>query len=64
MNVSFVAPAMPGDVLTARAVEMSRTRRTATYDIRLTNQRGELVAVRHALAYHKSNPLPFLAEGT
>ena len=64
VNVSFVAPAMPGDVLTARAVEMSRTRRTATYDIRVTNQRGELVAVCHALAYRRSSPLPFLAEGT
>jgi len=60
VNVSFIAPAMPGDRLTARAVEVSRTRRTGTYDIRVTNQTGDLIAVCHALAYRKRDPLPFL----
>ena len=60
VNVSFIAPAMPGDRLTARAIEVSRTRRTGTYDIRVTNQTGDLIAVCHALAYRKRDPLPFL----
>ena len=61
VNVSFVAPAFPGDRLTARSSEISRSRRTGTYDIRVTNQKGDLVAVCHALAYRKDDPLPFLA---
>jgi len=60
VNVSFVAPAVAGDRLTARSVEVTRTRRTGTYDIRVTNQRDELVAVCQALAYRKQDPLPFL----
>jgi acyl-CoA thioesterase len=61
VNVSFTAPAFPGDRLTARAVEMSRTARTAVYDIRVTNQKGDLVAACQALAYRKRDPLPFLS---
>ena len=61
-NLSYVAPAFPGDRLKAEATEMSRSRRVATYDIRVTNQEGKLLAVCHALAYRKGKPLPFLEE--
>jgi acyl-CoA thioesterase len=41
----LVAPASEGDILTADAVEVMRRGRTGVYDVRVTNQRGELVAV-------------------
>src|SRR6187549_2148641 len=43
--VEFLAPAREGDVLTAEARELARRGRTGLYDVRVTNQRGELVAV-------------------
>lgn len=43
-DVNLVAAARGGDVLTARATEVSRTGRTGVYDIAVTNQRGEAVA--------------------
>ncbi|MFZ2448121.1 MAG: PaaI family thioesterase [Syntrophobacteraceae bacterium] len=61
MNVTFVAPASPGGVLTAEAVEISLTRKTATYEIKVRDERGALIAACQALVYRKGNPLPFLA---
>jgi len=47
----YSAPTMVGDVLLADAVEVSRTRRTASYRIELRAQDGELRAWYMALAY-------------
>ena len=49
--VDFLAPARAGDVLTAEAIEVSRTRRTGVYDITVTNQRGERVALFRGRAH-------------
>jgi len=43
--VDFVAPAQLGDVLTAEACEVTLSGRTGVYDVKVTNQRGETVAV-------------------
>ncbi|HTT38206.1 MAG TPA: hydroxyphenylacetyl-CoA thioesterase PaaI [Burkholderiales bacterium] len=43
--VDFIAPANEGDVLTAEAREVALSGRTGVYDVSVTNQRGELVAV-------------------
>ena len=43
--VDFLAPARLGDVLTARCTEVSKAGRTGVYDVELTNQRGERVAI-------------------
>jgi len=43
--VDFIAPANEGDVLTAEAREVALAGRTGVYDVTVTNQRGELVAV-------------------
>src|SRR6185295_5000910 len=45
LTVDLLAPARKGDVLTARAFEVSQTGRTGVYDITVTNQRGEQVAL-------------------
>ena len=47
-----------GDVLTARAIEVSKAGRTGVYDIAVSNQRGERVAVFRGRSYTmKGKPL-------
>jgi acyl-CoA thioesterase len=43
-QVSFLAPAFEGDVLTARASETWRKGRGGIYDVHVTNQNGERIA--------------------
>lgn len=43
--VDFVAPAQPGDLLTAEAKEVSLSARTGVYDVKVINQRGETIAL-------------------
>ncbi len=50
-SIDYVAPALRGDVLTARASELSRKGRTGLYDVRIENQRGELIALFHGKSY-------------
>lgn len=45
LSIDFLAPAREGDVLTAVAVEVSRSGRSGLCDVRVTNQRGEHVAL-------------------
>lgn len=45
LSVDFVAPAYEGDVLTARAVEVSLSNRTGVYDVMVFNQKGDCIAV-------------------
>ena len=60
MNVGYLAPAKPGDRLTAEAKEYSLTRKTATYDIKVSDAEGRLIASCNALVFRKGAPLPFL----
>jgi acyl-CoA thioesterase len=43
--VDLLAPGMLGDVLTARAHEVSKSGRTGVYDIEVSNQHGKRIAV-------------------
>ncbi|ASY65720.1 Phenylacetic acid degradation protein PaaD, thioesterase (plasmid) [Sinorhizobium sojae CCBAU 05684] len=43
-SVTFIAPALGNDRLTAAASEVSRIGRDGIYDVRISNQRGEHVA--------------------
>jgi acyl-CoA thioesterase len=45
LTVDFLAPVERGDVLTADAVEVSRSGRTGVYDIVVTNRAGHRVAL-------------------
>ncbi len=57
-DVNLMAPARLGDMLTARATELSKTGRTGVYDIAVTNQRGEAVAAFRGRSYTvKGKPL-------
>ena len=60
MNITYLAPASPGDVLSAEASEVNRTNRTANYYITVKDQSEKLLATCQALVYRKKEPLPFL----
>ena len=50
-QITFVAPARPGDELEAEAVEQARAGRTGVYDVMVRNQRGETVALFRGNSY-------------
>jgi acyl-CoA thioesterase len=57
-DVNLIAGSRLGDVLSASAREVSKTGRTGVYDITVTNQRGESVAVFRGRSYSmKGKPL-------
>jgi acyl-CoA thioesterase len=50
-SIEFLAPGKIGDVLTASATERSRAGRTGVYDVDVTNQNNELIAVFRGKSY-------------
>ena len=50
-GIDFIAPGRSGDVLTARCHEVAKSGRTGVYDIEVTNQRGERIAVFRGRSY-------------
>lgn len=62
MNINYLASPGKGALLTAEAREINKTKRTAAYDIRATDDSGKLLATCQALVYRLDKPLPFLEE--
>ena len=60
VSVTYITSPNPGSVLTAESYEVSRTKKTALYDIKVTGDNGQLVATCQALAYRTGKPIPFL----
>jgi len=60
MNVTYISAPRTGDTLRAEAEEVGRTARTGNYSIKVTDAKGELIAVCQALVYRKKERLPFL----
>jgi acyl-CoA thioesterase len=56
VTISFVKAATSG-VLTARAEELSLGSRIGVYGIRVTDERGELVALFQGTVYRKQTPI-------
>ncbi|WP_339487296.1 hydroxyphenylacetyl-CoA thioesterase PaaI [Pseudomonas sp. EL_65y_Pfl2_R95] len=50
-SIDYIAPGFQGDTLKAVAAEQSRGGRTGNYDVRIENQRGELLALFHGKSY-------------
>ncbi|MEY8875170.1 MAG: hydroxyphenylacetyl-CoA thioesterase PaaI [Leptothrix sp. (in: b-proteobacteria)] len=50
-SIDLLAPSREGDVLTAAAQEVQLAGRTGVYDIDVTNQRGERIAVFRGRSY-------------
>ena len=62
-NVEIVAPGKLGDVLTATAVELSKSGRMGVYDVDVRNQRGERVVAFRGRSYTmKGKPVLPVAE--
>lgn len=50
-SISHTKPVFIDDVITAEAVELNLTNATAIYDIKITNQKGEVVALFKGTVY-------------
>ncbi|MCL6087535.1 MAG: hotdog fold thioesterase [Actinobacteria bacterium] len=53
VNINYIKSAVAGDILTAEASEISRGNKTSTYIINVKNDKNELIASSHALAFIK-----------
>jgi acyl-CoA thioesterase len=62
MNINYISSPAKGATLIAEAKEFNRTKKTATYDIRVTDSQNNLIAACQALVYRKDKLLPFLEE--
>ena len=59
VNVTYVSSPASEIMLSAEAREISRSRKIANYDIRVTDSNRNLVATCQAVAYDTGKPLPF-----
>jgi len=60
VNVTYVSSPQAGKCLRAEARQVSRTKKTASFDIKVSEKDGQLIATCQALAYHTGKPIPFL----
>jgi acyl-CoA thioesterase len=60
MNVTYVASPKAGARLRAVARQISQTQKTTSFDIKVTDETGALIATCSALAYRTGKPIPFL----
>ncbi|MDR2018174.1 MAG: PaaI family thioesterase [Syntrophobacterales bacterium] len=59
MNITYIKPAVRNSLLRAESTEMSRGRKTATYQITVKDDEG-LIAICQALVYRKNDKLTFI----
>jgi acyl-CoA thioesterase len=57
VSISFARPAGAGELLTVEAKEVHLGNKTGIYEIRTTNEKGELVALFKGTAYRTSREL-------
>jgi acyl-CoA thioesterase len=62
MTLTFHASPEWGRPIRAESREIHRGRKTGTFEIKVTDDRGTLFASCQALAYRKGSVLPFLSE--
>jgi len=60
VNVTYVSSPQSGVKLRAEAKRVSQTKKTAGYDIKVSDENGDLIATCSALAYRTGKPIPFL----
>ncbi len=60
MNVNYLASPAKGAKLTAEAKEINKTKKTAAYNITVTDDKNNLIASCQALVYRLEKLLPFL----
>lgn len=52
VKINYFQAAGPGEVITAEATPVDIRKRVSLWNIDLTNEKGEKIAVAHGLAYH------------
>ena len=62
VNVTYAASPEPGSRLRAEAKVVNSTKKTASYDIRVSEKGGRLIATCQALAFRTGKSIPFLNE--
>ena len=60
VNVTYIASPDSACKLRAESREVSRTKKTASYDIKVYGPDRQLIATCQALAYRTGKPIPFL----
>jgi acyl-CoA thioesterase len=60
VNVTYVSSPEPGLKLQAESHRLSQTGKTASYEIKVIDPEGRLVAICQALAFRTNKPIPFL----
>ena len=60
MNINYLASPAKGSKLNAKAKEINKAKKTAAYDIIVTDDKNNLIAACQALVYRMEKPLPFL----
>ncbi|MEN6423010.1 MAG: hotdog fold thioesterase [Smithella sp.] len=60
VNIQYLRPAGKGDLLTAEAREVSRSKRISTNQIDVKNAAGRQIAGAQCMAFIKGDKLPFL----
>jgi acyl-CoA thioesterase len=60
VNVTYISSPEAGKRLRATARRISHTKKTASYEIKVTDLDGKMIAVCQALAYRTGKPIPFL----
>ena len=56
-SITFVRPAVEGDVLTAEAIEVAPHHKLPDLEVKITTQRGEFVSAFTCTAYRKEQEL-------
>ena len=60
IDINYIRPSNPGDVLTAVATEVSRGKTIGTYNIIVKNSHGKIIASSQAIGFIKKERHPFL----
>ena len=60
VNITYVTSPKLGSRLRAEANRVSETQKTASFDIKITDQDGNIITTCQALAYQTGKPIPFL----
>jgi acyl-CoA thioesterase len=60
MNINYMASPPKGSKLTAEAKEINKTKKTAAYNIIVTDDKNNLIASCQSIVYRMEKPLPFL----
>jgi acyl-CoA thioesterase len=64
VNVTYVTAIDTRTRIRAESRRLNQTSKTAIYDIRVTDEKGKLIATCQALAYRTGRPIPFIKEPT